>query len=173
VTVAADGLWRWAFRGGSSEQAYRALVAGTLSWLLGGVDTEAARARPIRAVVPNGRPVVFEWSGSGAPTPTLLRATGSGSSRVDTLRFDGAGHAEVWLPVGRYRYALDGGGDGVIAVDEWSEEWLPRGSQLTARDGPGRAADAITSSRQWVWLFLMLVLALAGEWFARRRLGLR
>lgn len=173
VTVAADGLWRWAFRGGSSEQAYRALVAGTLSWLLGGLDTEAARARPIRAVVPNGRPVVFEWSGSGAPTPTVLRAVGVGSTRVDTLRFDGAGHAEVWLPVGRYRYALDGGGDGVIAVDEWSEEWLPRPSQLAARDGTGRAEAGITSSRQWVWLFLMLVLALAGEWFARRRLGLR
>jgi hypothetical protein len=32
-------LWRWAFRGGSSEQAYRALFAGTVDWLLSGQDT--------------------------------------------------------------------------------------------------------------------------------------
>ena len=39
VTVAADGLWRWAFRGGASEQSYRTWVASTVSWLLGGADS--------------------------------------------------------------------------------------------------------------------------------------
>ena len=36
MSIAADGLWRWAFRGGSSEQAYRSFVAASVSWLLGG-----------------------------------------------------------------------------------------------------------------------------------------
>jgi hypothetical protein len=31
VTVAVDGLWRWAFRGGASEQSYRAWVAAMAS----------------------------------------------------------------------------------------------------------------------------------------------
>ena len=34
VVIGVQGLWRWAFRGGSSEQAYRALFAGTVDWLL-------------------------------------------------------------------------------------------------------------------------------------------
>ncbi|MEO7476721.1 MAG: hypothetical protein ABIY46_15445, partial [Gemmatimonadales bacterium] len=45
VTVGVDGLWRWAFRGGSSEQAYRTWVAATASWLLGGADSVRGSAR--------------------------------------------------------------------------------------------------------------------------------
>ncbi|MGH7703893.1 MAG: hypothetical protein ACREMO_12430, partial [Gemmatimonadales bacterium] len=35
LIVGVDGLWRWGFRGGSSEQGYRAWVAAAASWLLG------------------------------------------------------------------------------------------------------------------------------------------
>jgi hypothetical protein len=35
VTVAVEGLWRWPFRGGASEQTYRSWVAATASWLPG------------------------------------------------------------------------------------------------------------------------------------------
>jgi hypothetical protein len=88
VTVAADGLWRWAFRGGSSEQSYRTWVASTASWLLGGADSARGIASPVRPVVQNGRPLVFEWSGSGAavtrgrgssgtsPAPPVIRPRG-------------------------------------------------------------------------------------------------
>jgi len=173
VTTAADGLWRWAFRGGPSDQAYRALVAGTLSWLLGSSEGSSARARPMHPVVPNGRPVVFAWAGAGPPQATVLRLDGPGGGRADTLHFDGAGHAEVWLPVGRYRYMVEGGGGGTLAVDEWSEEWLARPVRVTPREAAAGAEPALTNARQWPWLFLAMVLALAFEWLARRRLGLR
>ena len=173
VTTAADGLWRWAFRGGSSEQAYRALVAATLSWLLGAADSSAGSARPVRPIVANGRPVVFEWTGAGPPAPLGIRLESGGVARRDTLRFDGAGRALLWLPAGQQRYQLDGGGGGVVAVDTWSEEWLQRPVALAARDAPGVSLSRFTSSRRWIWLFALCVLGLSGEWLVRRRLGLR
>lgn len=189
VTVAADGLWRWAFRGGSSEQSYRSWVAATASWLLGGVDSARGLARPVQPVVANGRPVVFEWIGTGAPTPqavvwseitdragnrgkTLARGL-SGGQRVDTLHFDGDGRATVWLPPGEYRYRLASSGAGTAAVEEYSDELLPRPLALTPHQGRATRSGARTSARDWLWLFGILVIALSGEWLARRRLGLR
>lgn len=173
ITTAADGLWRWAFRGGSSEQGYRALVASSLSWLLGAADTAAGKARVVRPVVAQGRPVLFEWSGSGPSAPVAITVVSGGVSATDTLRFDGSGRAALWLGVGRHNYRLDGGGAGSLAVEEWSEEWLPRRVGLEARDAPSVAAAGFTSSRAWVWLFGICLAALAGEWFFRRKLGLR
>lgn len=173
VTTAADGLWRWAFRGGSGEQSYRALVAHTLSWLLSATDSTADRARPLQPVVPNGRPVVFEWSGAGPPTPIGVAIAGDGGASRDTLRFDGAGRALLWLPPGRYRYQLDGDGTGLLAVDRWSDEWLPRPVVLNDHTPPAAPARDLTNARTWIWLFGVVILALAGEWLARRRLGLR
>jgi len=173
VTTAADGLWRWAFRGGSSEQSYRALVAQTLSWLLAAGDASGDRARPVHPVVPNGRPIVFQWTGSGAPVAMAVALSGESGAMRDSLRFDGAGQARLWLPPGRYRYQLDGGGTGVVVVDRWSEEWLPRSAGLTDHEPTGVAAAGITSARNWIWLFGLVILALASEWLARRRLGLR
>ncbi|HWA57012.1 MAG TPA: hypothetical protein VG692_07150 [Gemmatimonadales bacterium] len=173
ITTAAEGLWRWAFRGGTSEQAYRALVAQGLSWLLGAADSAGGKARPVRPVVGNGRPVVFEWSGGGSPEPLGIQLQGEGESRRDTLRFDGAGRAELWLPVGVRRYQLDGGGTGVIAVDTWSEEWLPRPVTIAEKSAPAVTTAGFTSSRRWIWLFGLAVFGLLGEWVVRRQLGLR
>ena len=172
VTVLADGLWRWAFRGGSSEQSYRAWVAATLSWLLAGVDSAQGVARPLRAVVPNGRPVVFEWIGPGAARPVPVQWTG-GPAGTDTLRFDGAGRALVWLPPGEYRYKLAPGGAGTVAVEQYSEELLPRPVTVTSHEARAAPASATRSAREWPWLFALAVVGLAGEWVARRRLGLR
>lgn len=173
VTTAADGLWRWAFRGGSGEQGYRGLVASTLSWLLAAPDAGADRVRPVRPVVPNGRPVVFEWTGAGSPVPLGVQVTGDGESLRDTLRFDGTGRAFLWLPPGRYRYQLDGGGTGLLAVDRWSEEWRPRPVVLADQAAAAAPARGLTNARDWIWLFGIMILALAVEWMWRRRLGLR
>ena len=173
VTVAVDGLWRWAFRGGSSEQSYRTWVAATTSWLLGGADSTRGSARPVRAVVSSGRPVVFEWVAAGPAVPLGVAWTGEGSARADTLRFDGSGHAVVWLPPGQYRYRLAGGGGGTVAVEEYSDELLPRPVTLSDHGARAPTAPGRRAARDWLWLFALCVAALAGEWVARRRLGLR
>ena len=77
VTVLADGLWRWAFRGGSSEQSYRAWVAATLSWLLAGVDSDSGRRATGAAVV----------------VPTVGRSCSNGSGRAPPSRCRSCGPA--------------------------------------------------------------------------------
>jgi hypothetical protein len=179
VTVAADGLWRWAFRGGSSEQSYRSWVAATASWLLGGVDSGRGLARAIQPVVANGRPVLFQWLGSGPPvaqgvtwSSTALDEPES-VQHPDTLHFDGAGRATAWLSPGQYRYRLSGGGSGTVAVEQYSDELLPRPVSLTTRPGRQQRPTSRSAARDWLWLFGICVLALSGEWLVRRRLGLR
>jgi hypothetical protein len=65
------------------------------------------------------------------------------------------------------------GGTGTIAVDTWSREWLPQPVAVTSRAMPAAASAGRTSARQWPWLYALVLLSLAAEWFARRRLGLR
>ena len=173
VTVAVDGLWRWAFRGGSSEQTYRSWVAATASWLLGGVDPAQGRARPIQPVVANGRPVIFEWIGGGSPEPVSVAWTGPAGAASDTLHFDGNGRATAWLPPGEYRYRLGGGGAGAVAVEQYSAELIPGRVSLTSREPRTERPAGRSAAREWLWLFGLCVLGLSGEWLARRRLGLR
>jgi hypothetical protein len=181
VTVAADGLWRWAFRGGPSEQSYRSWVAATTSWLLAGTDSTGGAARAVHPVVPNGRPVLFEWTGSGTAVPQgITWATVSPAASTDpaiagpdTLHFDGNGRATVWLPPGQYRYRLASGASGIVAVEEYSDELLPRPVTLTAHEGRLERPTRRTTARDRLWLFALCVLALSAEWLARRRLGLR
>jgi hypothetical protein len=173
VTVAADGLWRWAFRGGSSEQGYRAWVAATASWLLGGADSVRGAARPVRPVVQNGRPVVFEWAQSGPPRELGIGLSGDAGARSDTLRFDGAGRAALQLPPGTYQYRLSDGGTGTVAIEEYSDELVAREPALVSRESRTPRPSARSLAREWIWLFGVAVAALAIEWVARRRLGLR
>jgi hypothetical protein len=173
VSVAADGLWRWAFRGGASEQSYRTWVASMTSWLLGGADSARGIASPVRPVVQRGRPLVFEWTGRGAAVASPVIWTGLDSPRADTLRFDGAGRASVRLPPGQYRYRFPGGGGGTVAVEEFSGELLPSPATLASRTTRVPRPQGRTAARDWLWLFGIAVVALSLEWLARRRLGLR
>jgi hypothetical protein len=172
VMTAADGLWRWSFRGGSSEQGYRALVGATITWLLGAPDTARGPAHPVRPVVTNGRPLVFEWTGAGAAHAVPIVFSGE-ASITDTLRFDGAGRAEVWLSPGAWRYRLEGGTQGLVAVEQYSDELLPRAASIASKAGSTVSGNARTSARDWAWLFGLVVLGLCAEWLVRRNLGLR
>ena len=97
-----------------------------------------------------------------------MRAVGA-----DTLRFDGAGRAEVWLAPGTWRYRLEGGTQGLVAVEQYSDELLPRAASLTSKAGSAVTGNARTSARDWAWLFAIAVLGLCAEWLFRRKLGLR
>lgn len=173
LLVGVDGLWRWTFRGGSSEQAYRGLVSAAVSWLLGGADSLSGRARLVRDVVQRGRPTIFQWTGAGAPAPLPVDLIGPAGASQDTLVFDGAGRAELMLPPGTWRYRLGGGGQGTVAVEEYSDEWIPAPRTLAARQATATAQLGSVPVRGWLWLFGLAVMAFAGEWYSRRRMGLR
>jgi hypothetical protein len=172
--VTAAGLWRWAFRGGASEEAYRSVVAALVDWLLGerGAGSRE-RAVPIALETPNGLPVVWRWVGPDSAQPIAVTLRSTDTTRADTLRFDPSGRAELLLPPGVYRYALSGGSEqGVIAVEQYSEEWLPRAPALTAQAGEATARLASVGLRDRWWLFVLAIGALATEWALRRRQGL-
>jgi hypothetical protein len=171
--VAADGLWRWAFRQGVSEEAYRQTVAGAVDWLLGAADTVTGVARPLRRVVPLGHPVIFERTGQGDPGPLVASFTSPAATLVDTLRPDGAGRAEVRLPPGRYAYRFQGGGHGVVAVEPWSEEYVPKAPGLRPRAAGSVGGIARSALRDRTWLYALIVVLLSIEWWLRRRAGLR
>ncbi|HEV2672290.1 MAG TPA: vWA domain-containing protein [Gemmatimonadales bacterium] len=175
ATITAGGLWRWAFRGGASEQAYRSLVAALVDWLLGTEQGARSRERAIveSIEVPNGMPLVWRWSAAGAPQPLQITLRAGDSTHTDTLRFDAAGRAELLLPLGVYRYALSGGSEqGVVAVETYSDEWLPRAPVLTAQPGEATARLGSIGLRDRWWLFVITIAALAAEWTLRRRQGL-
>jgi hypothetical protein len=174
ATVTAAGLWRWAFRGGAAEEAYRTLVAALVDWLLGergGGSRE--RAVPEALEVSNGLPVVWRWSTPDDPRALGVTLRSDDTTRVDTLRFDAAGRAELLLPPGVYRYALSGGAEqGVVAVETYSDEWLPRTPSLGSQPGEATARLASVGLRDRWWLFVIAIAALATEWALRRRQGL-
>ncbi len=173
VLFAADGFWRWAFKPGVSEEAYRQVIAGVTNWLLAATDTTAGQVQPVRRVVPLGAPMVFRWTGTGPSATRVVVFSGERTARTDTLRFDGNGLAEVRLPPGRYGYQVQGSGRGVVAVESWSQEFVPQPARLTGHDGAPAAGTARSALRDRSWLYGIVVLLLCAEWWARRRMGLR
>ncbi len=180
VNIAGAGLYRWAFRGGASEEAYRALIAALAEWLLEG---DGGRGKgesvvPVARVVANGRPIVWRWTGAGEPRDlavTLTREGGKtgGVERRDTLEFDAQGRSELRLPPGVYRYAVRGGaGEGLIAVESYSDEWRPAAPTLVAHGAAAAGRlDAVAARDRW-WLFALAIAAFTAEWAWRRRQGL-
>jgi len=174
ATVTAAGLWRWAFRGGAAEEAYRSVVAAIVDWLLGerGVGSRE-RAVPEALELANGLPIVWRWTSADSAHALAVTLRSKDSTRTDTLRFDPSGRAELLLPPGVYRYALSGGTEqGVIAVETYSDEWLPRAPTLSAQPGEATARSSTVGLRDRWWLFVIALAALATEWALRRRQGL-
>jgi len=174
ATVSAAGLWRWAFRGGAADQAYRSLVAALVDWLLGEQGAGSRqRAVPEALEAPNGLPIVWRWTSSDSARPLGVTLKSGETTRLDTLRFDAAGRAELRLPPGVYHYAIGGGTErGVVAVETYSDEWLPRAPALVPQPGEATARLASVGLRDRWWLFVIAIAALATEWALRRRQGL-
>ncbi len=176
ATIAAAGLWRWSFRGGAAEEAYRALVASLTDWLLGAGAARTERAVPVTLETPNGLPLVWRWTGAGDPRPLPVDLQGDNGPRRDTLHFDAGGRAEVRLPPGTYRYALGNAAGanerGVVVVEEYSDEWRPATPVLSAQPGIAAAGVVRIGLRDRWWLFAVAIAAFAAEWAWRRRQGL-
>jgi hypothetical protein len=175
AVIAAGGLYRWAFRGGASGDAYRALVAGLVDWLLEPGAGSGERFAPVTYETQNGMPLHWRWTGKGEPRDVVVSLATDQGQRVDTLRFDAGGRAELRLPPGVYRYAAsDGGGveRGVVAVDTYSDEWRPAAPVLAPQPGsPIGRLTGVGLRDRW-WLFVVAIAAFAAEWAWRRREGL-
>src|SRR6184192_1661082 len=78
AAVAASGLFRWAFRGGASAEAYRAVVAALADWLLAGGAGGWERVVPVTHAAPNGMPVAWRWTGAGSPRDVTVTLTAAG-----------------------------------------------------------------------------------------------
>ncbi len=172
VVFGVDGLYRWAFRGGASDQAWRTLVGDAAAWLLGTPDAKGGAARVVDPVVQRGRPVRFRWALAGPANPTGITLTTPSGERRDSLRFDGDGEASLALPVGRYRYELDGGGRGAFAVESYSDELVPTPPTLERREAEYTPSAPRRSLRDMLWLFGIAVAGFGGEWMIRRKVGL-
>jgi len=173
ATIGAGGLYRWAFRGGASAEAYRALVAALADWLLAAGDGKGERFAPVTHEVADGLPLVWRWTGSGAPRDLVVTLAAGSKRRADTLRFDVTGRAELLLPPGVYAYSVpDGPERGLVAVDTYSDEWRPDAPVLRAQEDAPAGRLATTAMRDRWWLFVVAIAAFAAEWAWRRRQGL-
>lgn len=173
LTTAGEGLWRWRFRGGAPREAYRAVLAAGVDWLLSDDGRAARTALTAGAVVERGTPVVFRWRGDSIPDSVVVSITGADSTRDATLRFDATGAAALSLEPGQYRWTAAGvGARGLAVVEPYSAEFAPR--PVMELSGVAREAFTLRERhpREWWWLFLVAVLALAGEWAWRWRRGL-
>ena len=172
ITLAASGLWSWAFRGGPEAQAYRTVVSTAMDWLLGDRAVAGDDVRPVRSTVPLATPVAF------VRRDTTLRAaaitlTGQQGTVRDTLHFDVGGVATLTLPPGIYRYTVArGAGSGVVAVETYSDELRPRPVLLDERGAQATGATVARTARGHGWLFAVVLALLIVEWAWRRRRGL-
>src|SRR3989441_9243683 len=128
---------------------FRSLVAGLVDWLLAEGAGSGERFLPVAYEVLNGLPSLWKWAGSGEPRNVVVSLTAAGGQRVDTLRFDAGGRAELRLPPEVYRYAAaDGGGGGtergVVAAEAYSDEWRPAAWRLASQvRSPARRATGL------------------------------
>ncbi len=173
LTTAATGAWRWAFRGGASREAYRALVAGAVDWLLGSRGAPVRQRLTADRTVPRGVPVVFRWWGDSVPDSVEVEFRHDGTAETRDLRFDTRGNAVVNLDTGVYRWSSrQTGASGVLVVEPYSDEFHPNAVVASPGGAGGGSMLAEAFMRQRWWLFLVAMAAFVAEWGWRQRRGL-
>jgi hypothetical protein len=173
LTTAGAGVWRWAFRGGAAAEAYRALVAAGVDWLLASEVPTRQVSLTTAGVTMRGTPVAFRWRGDTPPDSLAVTLEAGGETQTVSLRFDAGGVALVPLEPGVYAWSASaaGGARGVAVVEPYSNEFVPR---PVARLSAGAAGFTWveTYAREWWWLFMIALVAFAAEWAWRQRRGL-
>lgn len=176
VTLAADGLFRWSLRGGMAQQTWRTMIADAAAWLLAAPSSDSSEVELVSPVTRRGEPVHFRWTGSQSASPVAIHLTDQADPAhliVDTLRFDAAGDASLALPVGRFRYAVDGRDQGTLVVEPYSPELLPSPVTLSHRIATIHPGARRRPVRDMLSLFALAIAAFALEWLLRRRARLQ
>jgi hypothetical protein len=171
----AEGFWRWAFRGGAEREAYRAMLAAGVEWLLRGVAPGPAVPLVVAATVPRGLPVPVRWVGEDtAPESLTVTFTGRDTSVAQRMALGADGAAHVELPVGTYRWRVEGipGANGITVVEAFSPEFVPRTPAVAAGAEAVAAGTIRAPLRELWWAFGLVALALLAEWGWRLRRGL-
>ena len=174
LTTAGAGMWRWALRGGSSLDAYRAVLASGIDWLLDSDNAPTAARIAAANAVTRGRPATFRRLSSEVADSLDVVLAGTDSTSRLVLEFDASGEARIDLDPGVYRWSVPSMSDagGVIAVEAYSDEFHARTVGLQARVATGGFSVLVRYARERWWLFGLAALALIGEWAWRQRIGL-
>jgi hypothetical protein len=174
VVVGASGFWRWQFRGGASADAYATLWGSIFDWL-SAERSDPRAALPAEGVLRAGDRIRWRrGSGSDSVVTVVLRRRGGTRDDSIALRFGAAGTIAESdpLPAGIYDARVPGGA-AVLVVNE-SRELLPRGPTIRSGEvGASAATGDQPRLRGLGWIYVLILLALCGEWLLRRRLGLR
>ena len=172
VVVGASGLWRWAFRGGVSADAYATLWGGILDWLTAERPDPRA-ALPADAIVRAGDRI--RWRrGTGTDTLVRVELRKRGNTRADTLalHFGGALAESAPLDAGTYETRVNGGAS--LLIVNASRELLPRRANVrTGAVGGAAPFGDQPQLRDYHLIYLLLLAALCAEWLLRRHFGLR
>jgi hypothetical protein len=174
VIVGASGLWRWAFRGGVSRDAYATLWGGIFDWLTAERPDPRA-ALPADAIVRAGDRI--RWRrGTGSDTLVRVEMHKRGEARTDTLalHFGGPGALAESGPLeaGVYETRVSGGTS--LLIVNASRELLPRRANVrTGAVGGAAPFGDQPRLRDYHWIYLLLLAALCAEWLLRRHFGLR
>lgn len=178
VVVAAEGTWRWASRAGAARQAYRSLFAGLAGWLL-----EAPERRPVelaRARLVAGDTV--RWRVASGVSNLRIAVSDSAGAVVwaDTIAAPDTAVAGPRAPPGSQRFVAEG----IVAGEafrigrpfevEGAERELAARPVGPALDGAAIGGGAaVAGGDRPMWPFVLAAVMLCGEWYWRRRIGLR
>lgn len=174
LTTVGVGLWRWAFRGGASLEAYRALVSAGVDWMLGADVLRRETPFTVSAVVKRGEPIIINWRGYPIPGSVDLSLSSPDSTWEISVPIDANSVGEFQLDPGvfEWSYAPGGASKGVVVVEPYSDEFPPGPVTLEATSSVAGDYLVERGLRDRWWLFLVLVVAFAGEWAIRQKRGL-
>jgi hypothetical protein len=173
LMTTGSGLWRWALRGGAAREAFRAVLASGVDWLLGTPQSRAPSHLTASEVVARGTPLAFRWLGDSVPAPVPVDVTRGDSTWPDTLRFDATRTATLLLEPGVYHWRTSAvpGAAGTSVVETYSDE-VPPGAVTVDAGGVWEGARRRIGAREVWWVFAVAVAALVAEWGWRMRRGL-
>lgn len=178
AVVAAEGMWRWASRGGSSRQAYRAVFAGLASWLLEAPDRSPVLLEDTRLRA--GELVRWRVATGVRDLILTLRDSTDVVAWSDTIGLPDSLVVGPEAPAGSLRYEARGNVAGEpfrtgrpFEVEGAELELGARRAGALLHGAATAAGGDPTGADRPIWPFALAALLLCAEWFWRRRIGLR